>query len=651
VEVPLNDSITAFRIVAVASGGEALFGTGATSIRTTQDLMVLPGIAPLAREGDRMRSEVTLRNATERPMDVAVTGAVTGLGATLERREVTLAPGQAQAVGWDVVVPAGVTSLRWDLEAAERGGAADKVAVTQKIVPAVPVRVYQASLSRWDGPLREPVERPADALPGRGGITVALAPTLGLGLGPMRDWMSRYPYTCLEQQVSRAVALGDERRWREIADTLPGLLDRDGLLKYFPTLDQGSEVLTAYVLAIAQEAGLALPPDVQSRAEAGLQKFVKGAIVRRSDMPTADLSLRKLAAVEALARHGATDAALLDSIAVEPNLWPTSAVLDWWSVLRRMPAIANRDARLKEAEQIVRARLNVQGTAMGFSTERTDNLWWLMVSGDVNALRLVLSLVDAGEWKDEVPRLLRGALGRQRRGAWNTTVANAWGALAVEKFSRAYEGTPVAGVTTATLGGVSRRLDWAQAPKGGALDFPWPAGRGEVTVEQAGSGHPWVTLEARAAIPLRAPLSSGYRITKTLMPIETRAPAGSGTWSRGDLVRVRLEVEAQSDMTWVVVDDPIPAGASHLGTGLARQSRIATEGEQGRQRIWPAYEEKSFESFRAYYAYVPKGSFTVEYTVRLNQSGRFELPATRVEALYAPEMLGELPNQAFVVAQ
>jgi uncharacterized protein YfaS (alpha-2-macroglobulin family) len=82
VEVPLNDSITAFRIVAVASGGEALFGTGATSIRTTQDLMVLPGIAPLAREGDRMRSEVTLRNATDRPMDVVVTGAVTGLGAT-----------------------------------------------------------------------------------------------------------------------------------------------------------------------------------------------------------------------------------------------------------------------------------------------------------------------------------------------------------------------------------------------------------------------------------------------------------------------------------------------------------------------------------------------------------------------------------------
>ena len=34
----------------------------------------------------------------------------------------------------------------------------------------------------------------------------------------------------------------------------------------------------------------------------------------------------------------------------------------------------------------------------------------------------------------------------------------------------------------------------------------------------------------------------------------------------------------------------------------------------------------------------------MEYTMRLNQSGRLQLPPTRVEALYAPEMFGELPN-------
>ena len=34
---------------------------------------------------------------------------------------------------------------------------------------------------------------------------------------------------------------------------------------------------------------------------------------------------------------------------------------------------------------------------------------------------------------------------------------------------------------------------------------------------------------------------------------------------------------------------------------------------------------------------------------RLNNPGRFDLPATRVEALYAPEMLGEVPNVAVTV--
>ena len=31
--------------------------------------------------------------------------------------------------------------------------------------------------------------------------------------------------------------------------------------------------------------------------------------------------------------------------------------------------------------------------------------------------------------------------------------------------------------------------------------------------------------------------------------------------------------------------------------------------------------------------------------VRVNNAGRFDLPATRVEALYSPEMFGEIPNE------
>jgi uncharacterized protein YfaS (alpha-2-macroglobulin family) len=39
----------------------------------------------------------------------------------------------------------------------------------------------------------------------------------------------------------------------------------------------------------------------------------------------------------------------------------------------------------------------------------------------------------------------------------------------------------------------------------------------------------------------------------------------------------------------------------------------------------------------------------VEYALRLNQAGVFGLPPTRVEALYAPEVFAEIPNESIQV--
>ncbi len=234
-----------------------------------------------------------------------------------------------------------------------------------------------------------------------------------------------------------------------------------------------------------------------------------------------------------------------------------------------------------------------------------------MVSADGNAARLILHLLESGQWRDEVPRLVRGALGRRRGGHWDLTVANAWATLAVEKFSRAFEATPVAGASTATLAGTARRIDWtagaegraghvpvAGAPRrrgGGARRDGPPVGHGRVARRGAATRPAVERLPDRRG---RSTLVEGAR------PAEPRAP---GQWRRGDLVRVTLEVEAQADMTWVVVDDPIPAGASHVGSGLARDSAIARAGERQAGRAWPAFQERGFEGFRAYYEYAAEG--------------------------------------------
>jgi uncharacterized protein YfaS (alpha-2-macroglobulin family) len=425
-------------------------------------------------------------------------------------------------------------------------------------------------------------------------------------------------------------------------NVLPGYLDSDGLVKYFPMMLYGSDALTAYVISIADEAGYEIPKTLRAKMEKALTGFVQGTIVRHSELRTADVAIRKMAALEALSRNGKVTQELFESFIVEPNLWPTSAVIDWYLVLKRVSDLSDHDTKFAQAEQILRSRLNFQGTTMGFSTERKDDLWWLMISPDVNANRILLAMLDNAAWREDIGRLVRGTLGRQHMGRWNTTVANAWGVLAIEKFSQQFESVPVAGSTSVAVNDKAKALEWAKQPDGAALMQPWPKGRGELTIRHAGTGKPWATVQSLAAIPLKTPLSSGYRIARTIMPIEQKTP---GTWSRGDVYRVHLDLEAQADMTWVVVDDPIPAGAGILGNGLGRDSRVLASGEKREGWVWPAFEERRYDAFRSYFEFVPKGKWVVEYTVRLNNAGDFSLPTTRVEAMYSPEMFGEIPNQ------
>ena len=663
IDVPLNDSLTSFKIVAVADSGIGLFGTGAVTIRSTQDLQLISGLPPLVREGDRFSALVTVRNTTTHAMQVDVVAKAAGLPAALPAKSVTVAAGKSSELAWDVIVPNDTEQLRWEINAQEQGGqkVKDSIRFAQRVVSAVPVTVQQASLFQLDRAFAMAVAPPADSLPGRGGLVVNLASTLSGNTAGVRRFFERYPYSCLEQKVSRAIGLRDDALWQRIAGELPGYLDTDGLAYYYPPSQsdaRGSDTLTAYILAITQEAGVVIPEQSRERMLRGLAYFVEGKIMREFWSPKKDLDIRKLAALEALSRYGRVQPAMLGSIQIAPNLWPTSALLDWIAILQKVPAIPDNAKRAAEADQILRSRLNYQGTRMGFSSEASDYWWWLMASGDTNATRLMLSVLDNPAWREEVPKIVGGAIARQSHGQWGTTTANAWGTLALEKFGRRFEADKVTGVTTAALeqGSAvsgSQSFSWNTAgTTAGKLQLPWPAASVATSPQDAlklthdGKGKPWATVQSLAAVPLKAPFSSGYRITKTLAPVEQKVP---GSYSRGDIVRVSLDIDAQTDMTWVVVTDPIPGGASLLGSGLGRDSAIATRGERPTGNAWLAYEERSFESFRSYYEFVPKGKFTLTYTMRLNNVGEFKLPQTRAEAMYAPEMFGEHPNATLVV--
>ncbi len=453
VEIPLNDSLTSFKIVAVATSGANLFGTGETSIKSSQDLILFAGTPAIVREGDKFMAGFTIRNGSERNMDTEVALSLTmdGKGERTPLSKITkkLTPGEAKETAWEITVPYGVKKIDYEIEAKEVGGeAVDKLKKSSKVLEAVKVRTFQAVLTQLkDKKYTLEVEKPKDAVSDKGGINVKVTGQLSNGLDGVVSYMNTYPYTCLEQRISKAVALRDKKELNKIMDTLPSYLDVNGFAKFFPTMLEGSDVLTSYILSILNEGGYKVPEPAVLQMLSALINFVEGKVTRTSALPAADLSIRKIAAIEALSRYSMAKPEHLKPITIEPNLWPISALLDWINILRREQSIANHDKLLKEAKTILRSRMNIQGTVMLLSKDVNQNLFWLMSSPDTNTVKTLLTVLPFDDWKEDIPRLTNGTIQALKRGYWSTTVANAWGVVAMDRFSEKFDNLKVTGTT------------------------------------------------------------------------------------------------------------------------------------------------------------------------------------------------------------
>jgi len=174
VDIPLNDSVTSFKVVAVATGGRTLWNRD--HIDSVDSELNDPfRVAPFG-EGRR--------SVQGRIYTSEYDGRQHGGGVFSEGREpskstqtivVSLASGEAKEVGWDVVAPIGVNKLQWELEASERGSSEkDRIKITQRVTPAVLVSVFQGTIVQLDKDLRFRGSA-QDAISGRGGVRLSFA--------------------------------------------------------------------------------------------------------------------------------------------------------------------------------------------------------------------------------------------------------------------------------------------------------------------------------------------------------------------------------------------------------------------------------------------------------------------------------------------
>ncbi len=663
VPVPLNDALTSFKLVAIATDGAQAFGTGTADIRTAQDLSIFAGLPPLVRSGDRYAAGFTLRNGSDKPMTVTAQVALTPRIANGKPLTVTIPAGGAAPVAWNLVAPPGSGVLRWQVSAKSSDGrAVDRLTTTQDVVPLIPVETWASTLARVGPNTTIPIAPPMGAIAGFGSVDVKLDDTLAPPLAGVRSFMAAYPYTCFEQRLSRVVALGDAAGWTRLAGDIPTYQAPDGLLRYWPSDSlPGSEALTAYVLSLTGEAGLAIPDTAKTKMIEGMRAVLDGRL-RHEEY--GDVRLQRLAAFTALARAGAATPAMLGQIGLTNAEMPTSGLSDYLVALGQVPGLANAQALRAAGEAVLRSRLVYEGTRLDL-TDQSKAPWWLMQSADESAIKAVIATLGRPGWQDDAPKMMVGVSLRQLRGHWDTTTANAWGTLAARKFATLYPASAITGATNLSFGGRSISKAWPLAVKLRQASFALPATQTPLMLSQPSGAGPWATVSVKAAVPLIRPLAAGYRMSRKIEIVQRRV---AGQLTRGDVMRVTITVDATAERNWVVIDDPIPAGATIVGD-LGGQSKIlASQAEAGPGvkfgavdtdgKLWevqvgvvPAYVERGNDSWRGYYAWVPRGRFQASYMLRLNGAGHFRMPPSRVEAMYSPAIRAALPIADVVVAQ
>ncbi|TGM62791.1 peptidase [Leptospira meyeri] len=648
---PLNDSLTSFRIVAVASSGVKEFGTGMAKIQTTQKIQSFSGIPPAVRLGDSLRHEVTLRNAGESKeqlrLRLSVTDFKNGVESKedLETKSAILGSGETKGVFWDLTVPGNTTKRKFHLEVSSPNGTVlDQLSVEQVVLPVDKERVYQAGLFLYETPIKESVQVPEGSQPNSGKMVWKASPTILTSLSGIQTYFQNYPYYCMEQRVSKAIGLKSESMWNDVFSDLNSFLDYDGLVKYFARMEYGSEILTAYVLTSAQLANKKIPEETLARMITGLQGYLEGRVKGERYKFGADSIVRKIIVWEALTRYQTYEWEQVRPIFEGIEFLPTASLIDLSEIWGR---VNGGDSSVKSRlTSTLRSRLNIQGSELIVADSGFTNPWWILGSRDYTMAKLLLWSFSEPSYKKDMPRLIKAFVKMQKRGSYDTTLGNAYSILVFDRVSRLLESEKVTG---GKLTIQSAKESFSLEPNGKQTVSQGIGTNPEsVSVSYDGKGKPWVEWSVKSILPLKAPISSGYRLKRTWEPLQVAKP---GVLSKGDTIRVKIEIQADSDKTWVVVEDPIPPGSLPLGRGFGRESIIDQDGKPGDSSYYLSFEEKTLSQYRAYFEYLPKGTHTLEHSFRLNHAGTFQMPATRVEAMYSPETHAEWPNETVRISE
>lgn len=219
-QVKVPDSLTRYRVMAVAVSGAKLFGKGESTITARLPLMVRPSAPRFLNFGDRFELPIVLQNQTDQEMSV-------DLGLRAANLKFSLKDDKSQAEGIDLTHNSGGNILlpandrievRFPAMTETDGSAALDIAVAagnNADAASVTIPVYTPATSHAfaaygqvddTGAAEQVVEMPKDVFPQVGGLELSTSSTALQSLTDAYIYLSTYSYMCSEQLSSRILS-------------------------------------------------------------------------------------------------------------------------------------------------------------------------------------------------------------------------------------------------------------------------------------------------------------------------------------------------------------------------------------------------------------------------------------------------------------
>lgn len=692
VEIELPDNLTTWVLRGVGLTGDTRVGEGTVEVIATKPLLIRPVTPRFLVVDDQVELAANVSNTTDQPLSVQVALSATGVTVTTALTQTIDIPakGEAQAT-WAVLVrdePAADLIF-----SAISGAYSDAARPRLTTGPEGTLPIYRYSVPETVGTGGELGEAGARteiiALPpsldtSRGEVTLRLDPSLAAGIRDGLDYLEHYPDEGTEQTVSsflpnvltyRALkTLGIENAALE--QRLPGLirtaLDRlklrqhgDGGWGWWEEAESNPHVSAYVVLGLVrtQEAGFDVDDAILQNGVSYLAGL-RAPITVSSDASDANLQAF-LAYV--LAESGRRDGDLRSLGEFREKLSTYGRAL-----------LAMAAAQARADDPLVATLLSdIQSSAIlsatGAHWEEDVNDWWAM-NTDTRSTAIVLQALARLDPENQLnPNVVRWLMVARKEGIWETTQETAWSIMALTDWM-AHTGELkgsfdyAAAINDREL--MSGRVEPANVDQAIVERIPIAellrdAGNRLMVGRGEGPGILYYTAHLRAFLPVEEvqPLDRGFDIRRRY----TLASCTDGLACPevkevkvGDVIRVDLTLISPHDRYYLRLEDPLPAGAEAIDTGLATTSLLAQGPGLNRQvegepvpwmRWWNWYSRSEIrdEKVVLFAPYLSRGTYEYSYTMRATQAGTFHVIPTTVGEVYFPEVYGRGAGQVLVV--